>query len=85
MGGAKASDEEVKIAGGSVIIDPLGNILAGPLRGSEGYVPIQGYHSHVGSVLTASLDLDTITRGKFDLDVSGHYARKDIFTLEVAS
>ena len=32
------SDETVKIAGGSVIIDPLGNVLAGPLRGSEGYV-----------------------------------------------
>lgn len=32
-------DEATKIAGGSVIIDPLGTILAGPLRGSEGYVP----------------------------------------------
>ncbi|KAI5450839.1 Nitrilase [Naganishia albida] len=63
-------DEETKIAGGSVIIDPLGTILAGPLRGSEG-------------VLTAELDLDTITRGKFDLDVVGHYARKDIFSLNV--
>lgn len=29
-------EEDVKIAGGSVIIDPLGNVLAGPLRGSEG-------------------------------------------------
>lgn len=35
------------------------------------------------SVLTAELDLDTITRGKFDLDVVGHYARKDIFSLNV--
>jgi nitrilase len=33
--------------------------------------------------LTAELDLDTIIRGKFDLDVSGHYARNDIFQLNV--
>lgn len=52
------------IAGGSVIISPLGNILAGPLRDSEG-------------VLSADLDLDDIVRGKFDLDVCGHYARND--------
>lgn len=31
-------DEQVKIAGGSVIIDPLGDILAGPLRGREEFV-----------------------------------------------
>ena len=52
------------IAGGSVIVDPLGNTLAGPLLGQEG-------------VLTADLDLDTVVRGKFDLDVTGHYARPD--------
>ncbi|KAJ9116251.1 hypothetical protein QFC24_006766 [Naganishia onofrii] len=28
--------EGIKIAGGSVIIDPMGKVLAGPLRGSEG-------------------------------------------------
>jgi hypothetical protein len=28
-------------------------------------------------VLAADLDLDDIVRGKFDLDVSGHYARPD--------
>lgn len=28
--------EGIKIAGGSVIIDPMGKILAGPLRGKEG-------------------------------------------------
>jgi predicted amidohydrolase len=54
----------VMIAGGSVIINPLGQILAGPLFGEEG-------------VLTATLDLDDIPRGKFDLDAVGHYARSD--------
>lgn len=62
---AEARDgENVMIAGGSVIVSPLGKILAGPLLEGEG-------------VLTAELDLDDIARGKFDLDVVGHYARSD--------
>ena len=58
------SDSNVMIAGGSVIISPLGKVLAGPLLDKEG-------------ILTADLDLDDIVRGKFDLDVVGHYARPD--------
>ncbi len=54
----------VMIGGGSVIVNPLGEVLAGPLLGREG-------------VLVADLDLDDIVRGKFDLDVVGHYARPD--------
>ncbi|KAF8064065.1 carbon-nitrogen hydrolase [Lyophyllum atratum] len=64
------SPDKVMIAGGSVIISPLGKILAGPLRDAE-------------DVLTAELDLDDIARGKFDMDVVGHYARNDIFQLSV--
>lgn len=56
--------DNVMIAGGSVIINPLGEILAGPLLDQEG-------------VLVADLDLDDVVRGKFDLDVVGHYARPD--------
>jgi nitrilase len=58
------------IAGGSCIIDPFGTVLAGPARGSE-------------TILTADLDLDQAVRGKFDLDVVGHYARPDVFRLSV--
>lgn len=58
------NDSNVMIAGGSVIISPLGKVLAGPLLDKEG-------------ILTADLDLDDIVRGKFDLDVVGHYARSD--------
>ncbi|MFT3877651.1 MAG: carbon-nitrogen hydrolase family protein [Propioniciclava sp.] len=60
----------VLIAGGSMIVSPLGDVLAGPLRGGEG-------------VLIATLDLDDLTRARFDLDVVGHYARPDVFTLQV--
>jgi len=58
------------IRGGSVIINPLGKTLAGPLYGEEG-------------ILRAELNLDEIAEGKFDLDVAGHYARPDIFRLTV--
>lgn len=60
--------ETVLINGGSVIVSPPGDILAGPLRGGEG-------------VLLAELDLDDLDRGRFDFDANGHYARPDVFTL----
>ncbi len=56
--------------GGSCIIGPLGQTLAGPLYEREG-------------ILSAELDLDEITRGKYDFDVTGHYARPDVFRLTV--
>src|SRR5215469_2821906 len=56
--------------GGSCIVDPSGNFLAGP--NTEGEV-----------ILTAEIDRAQIVRGKFDLDVVGHYARPDIFQLHV--
>ena len=64
------SPDEVLSPGGSCIIDPLGNILAGPNYEDE-------------CVLTARIDLDQIAEGKFDFDVTGHYARPDVFRLHV--
>ncbi len=58
------------IKGGSLIVSPLGQVLAGPLRDTEG-------------VLTAELDMRDVIRGKFDLDAVGHYARPDVFSLSV--
>jgi nitrilase len=56
--------------GGSVIISPLGKVLAGPLYNEEG-------------LLTAEIDHDEIIRAKMDFDVVGHYARNDVFEFEV--
>lgn len=66
LGGAP----EVLSRGGSAIVSPLGEVLAGPLFGEEG-------------ILVADLDLSLIAQGKFDLDVVGHYARPDVFRLIV--
>ncbi|MEU6174254.1 nitrilase-related carbon-nitrogen hydrolase [Streptantibioticus parmotrematis] len=60
----------VLINGGSVIVSPLGEVLAGPLRDGEG-------------VLTAELDLAELARARFDFDATGHYARPDVFSLHV--
>lgn len=62
--------QTVLIRGGSVIVSPLGEIIAGPVHDRE-------------AILTADIDLDDIIRGKYDLDVSGHYARPDVFSLQV--
>jgi nitrilase len=58
------------IRGGSLIVDPLGEVLAGPVYGEVG-------------LILSSIDPDDLTRSRYDLDVSGHYARPDIFRLEV--
>lgn len=62
--------DAVLMRGGSVIVSPLGQVLAGPHFGSE-------------TLLTADLDLGEIARGKFDFDAVGHYARPDVFQLQV--
>jgi nitrilase len=61
---------DVVCRGGSAIISPFGEVLAGPLYDKEG-------------ILFADLDLAEVARGKFDFDVVGHYARPDVFQLVV--
>lgn len=64
------SPDAVIMRGGSAIVSPLGNVLAGPDFSGE-------------TILTADLDLGEIARGKFDFDVVGHYSRPDVFQLQV--
>lgn len=65
-----ADPNTVICRGGSCIVDPFGNFLAGPNTAGE-------------AILLAEVDRAQITRGKYDLDVTGHYARPDIFQLHV--
>jgi nitrilase len=62
--------ERPLINGGSVIVGPLGDVLAGPLRGKPG-------------LLTAQVDTEELVRARYDFDVVGHYSRPDVFSLTV--
>ena len=62
--------DTVLINGGSLIISPLGEFLADPVFGKE-------------AIVMAKFDTRDIARGKMDFDVLGHYARSDVFTLNV--
>lgn len=63
-------DARPLINGGSMIVGPLGDVLAGPLTGREGLV-------------TAEIDRSELVRARYDFDVVGHYARPDVFSLNV--
>lgn len=62
------SRDHVMCKGGSVVIDPFGNVVEGPLWDQSG-------------ILYAELDMNQVIKGKMDFDVTGHYARPDVFEL----
>ena len=70
MIGELESMPDILCNGGSVIISPQGEVIEGPLFDKEG-------------ILYADLDMGEVVRGKLDFDVTGHYARSDIFKLIV--
>jgi nitrilase len=56
--------------GGSMIVDPLGNVLAGPVFDEE-------------TILYADVELSKKTEAHLDMDITGNYARPDVFSLSV--
>jgi len=68
--GLDADPNRVVIRGGSCIVSPLGQFLAGPTYGEA-------------TILTADLDRDDLIRARLDFDAVGHYARADLFQLRV--
>ncbi|MFG6177549.1 carbon-nitrogen hydrolase family protein [Halomonas sp. THAF12] len=63
-------DDRPLIRGGSLIVGPLGNVLAGPLRDQAG-------------LLTAEVDTAQLIQARYDFDVVGHYSRPDVFALTI--
>lgn len=61
---------ETLSAGGTAIYGPLGEVLGEPLWNQAG-------------IVYADLDMRSIHRSRFDFDVTGHYARPDVFRLIV--
>lgn len=58
-----ALDSEFISHGGSCIVSPLGEVLAGPIWDDE------------KGLLTVDVDFEDCLRGRLDLDVAGHYSR----------
>ena len=59
-----------EITGDSVIIDPRGEIIAGPIRARE-------------EILLANVSLDLLRAAKIACNSAGHYSRRDVFDLTV--
>lgn len=56
--------------GASMIVNPLGEIIAGPALDGE-------------TILVADLDMDLVPESRFDFDVTGHYSLPNVFHLTV--
>jgi nitrilase len=64
------SDGEWINPGDAAIVQPSGKVLAGPLHKEKG-------------ILFAEIDVEAARNSRKALDVTGHYARPDVFKLEV--
>jgi nitrilase len=60
--------DPIVMRGGSCVVDPFGGFLAEPVFDRQ-------------AVVVTDLDLDVLDGAYLDLDVVGHYARPDLFTL----
>ena len=63
-------DDDWMSRGNSIIVDPSGSVLAGPLTGETG-------------ILYAEIDAAQGRVSRLEFDVVGHYARPDVFQLRV--
>lgn len=63
-------DGEWVNSGDAVVVEPSGNVVAGPLHQEKG-------------ILYATIDPEVSRRSRKSLDVAGHYGRPDIFDLRI--
>lgn len=66
--GELRDDDALVLRGGSCVISPSGEVVAGPVHDRE-------------ELLVAEIDLEKIDAEQMTLDTSGHYARPDLFDL----
>jgi nitrilase len=59
-----------EITGGSMIVAPNAEILAGPMGNEEG-------------IIYADINTENCVKGKVNIDFAGHYNRSDIFQLRI--
>jgi nitrilase len=63
-------DDDWMSRGNTVIVDPYGEILAGPISETEG-------------ILYAEVDVATVRQSRRQFDAVGHYSRPDVFNFSV--
>lgn len=68
--GLEFNADEYIMRGGSMIVSPMGEVLAGPVFDTE-------------TELYADVDLAMLNKSNLDFDVCGHYSRPDVFELQV--
>ena len=66
----EAGVDDFIMRGGSMIVDPLGKVLAGPVFDTE-------------TILYADIDTSIGRASNLDFDVAGHYSRPEVFHLSV--
>ena len=66
------SGDEFVSRGGSCIVGPTGDVLAGPL-----------WEVDEGGLLISTIDLEDCERGRLEMDVAGSYGRLDSFELKI--
>lgn len=69
-----SDDDDFVCRGGSCIIGPTGDVIAGALWEVE----------DGGLLIARDIDFEDCERGRLDLDVAGSYSRNDAFELKVA-
>lgn len=69
MEGIEGDDDRILQGGGSAIIDPRAEYVAGP--------------SFNADTVYGELELERIAEGALVMDTDGHYSRPDVFTLQV--
>ncbi|KAL6232780.1 hypothetical protein BDW75DRAFT_11780 [Aspergillus navahoensis] len=72
-----ADPEDWASAGGSCIIGPLGEVLAGPIWN------VNDVSDPDTALQVVEVDFEDCLRGRLDLDLAGSYSRSDSFTLKV--
>ncbi|MHA2937106.1 carbon-nitrogen hydrolase family protein [Vibrio sp. RC27] len=63
-------DESIVMRGGSCVIGPLGDVIAGPIFDKK-------------AIIYADLDREMLIKSKIDFDPVGHYSRPDVLSLNV--